>query len=288
MRLTLPGRAAARAPFAQGRAPTSPPPGYNPLLGSDTMRLHILSDLHLDVSDFAWPPTEADVVVLAGDIAGPQQAVAWARAIGKPVVYVPGNHEHYGSTVAEGLTALRALCDGSDVHLLADRALELGGVRFLGSTLWTDYQLHGSGVAQQAAMAEAERFLRDFRRIGSSERVGAPFTPAEAVRLHAGHRYWLATQLAEPFPGPTVVVTHHAPSPRSVHARFADSPINPAFASDLEDLLDGRARLWIHGHTHDCFDYTVRGTRVVCNPRGYVRHGVSENPAFDPHRVIGV
>jgi hypothetical protein len=85
------------------------------------------------------------------------------------------------------------------------------------------------------------------------------------------------------------VVTHHAPSPASIHPRFAASPLNACFVSNAEHLLDGdRVRLWIHGHTHDSFDYVVNGTRVVCNPRGYAKNGVNENPRFDAEFVVDV
>ena len=86
-----------------------------------------------------------------------------------------------------------------------------------------------------------------------------------------------------------MVITHHAPSPKSIHPRFADSLLNACFVSDAERLIDGsRARLWIHGHTHDSFDYCLNGTRVVCNPRGYARNGVNENPLFDANFLVEI
>jgi hypothetical protein len=85
------------------------------------------------------------------------------------------------------------------------------------------------------------------------------------------------------------VITHHAPSRHSIHPRFADSLLNACFVSDAAHLLGAdRVSLWIHGHTHDSFDHRVNGTRVVCNPRGYARGGVNENPAFDPHFSVEV
>ena len=85
------------------------------------------------------------------------------------------------------------------------------------------------------------------------------------------------------------MVTHHAPSPRSIHPRFAGSVINACFISDAERLIDGaRADLWIHGHTHDSFDYNVNGTRVLCNPRGYAKDGVNENASFDADLVVEI
>ena len=83
------------------------------------------------------------------------------------------------------------------------------------------------------------------------------------------------------------MITHHAPSRRSIHPRFADSPLNACFVSDAEHLMGAkRAQLWVHGHTHDSFDYRLNGTRVVCNPRGYSKGGVVENAHFDPHFIV--
>jgi hypothetical protein len=147
----------------------------------------------------------------------------------------------------------------------------------------------GEGECRAAAMEEARRLVRDFSRIRMREGDEALFTPAASATLFERHAAWLEARLAAPHAGTTVVITHHAPSPGSVHPRFAGSPMNACFVSDLERLLDGeRVQLWIHGHTHDSFDYDVRGTRVVCNPRGYAKDGVNENARFDPCLQIEV
>lgn len=246
------------------------------------MKLHVLSDLHLSVAGLDVPRTGADLVVLAGDIARPSAAVEWALRLGKPVLYVPGNHEFYGGSLAGTVDELRRLCAGSQVHVLDNEELVLGSVRFLGSTLWTDFMLFGEGDRRASAMREASRFMRDFERIHS-------FTPADSAALFRRNAAWLARKLAEPHPGPTVVVTHHAPSPKSIHPRFAGSLLNACFVSDAEHLADGsRCQLWIHGHTHDSFDYRLNGTRVVCNPRGYAKGGVTENALFDTGFVVDV
>jgi len=252
------------------------------------MKLHVLSDLHMGVRPFDAPATAADVVVLAGDIARPEAAIAWASALGKPVVYVPGNHEFYGGCIPGTLRELKQHGAGSDVHVLENDEIVLGGVRFLGTTLWTDFLLYGRGPARDLALQGARDFVRDFTRIRLDE-TGAPFTPDAAAELFQRNARWLAGKLDEPCTGPTVVVTHHSPSPRSIHPRFAESILNPCFVSEAEWLLDGRnAALWIHGHSHDSFDYEVNGTRVVCNPRGYAKNDSVENHRFDPALVLTV
>jgi predicted phosphodiesterase len=253
------------------------------------MRLHILSDLHLGSAGFEPPETDADVVVLAGDIARPRESVPWAMQFAKPVLYVAGNHEFYGGSIDGTLGALRRACAGSSIQVLDGDEIVLGGVRFLGATLWTDFELFNDAARKAEAMAEAQRLIRDFSRIRREEASDAVFTPQDSVALFRRQASWLSQRLAAPFDGPTVVITHHAPSTGSIHPRFTDSLLNACFVSAGERLLDGtRAPLWIHGHTHDSFDYRVNGTRVLCNPRGYAKDGVNENPCFDPALVIDI
>ena len=250
------------------------------------MKLHVLSDLHLSQGELPVPESDADLVVLAGDIARPARAIAWASRIAKPVLYVAGNHEFYGGSIEATSDELKRLCAGTRVRVLDGDELVVDGVRFLGATLWTDFMVLGEGEARAAAVAEAQRFMRDFSVVRMG---GEPFTPQASATLFARHAAWLEARLAEPHDGPTVVITHHAPSPKSVHPRFAGSPLNACFVSDAERLIDGRrAQLWIHGHTHDSFDYPVNGTRVLCNPRGYAKDGVNENPAFDARLTVEV
>lgn len=253
------------------------------------MKLNILSDLHLGQSVLPPPHTDADVVVLAGDIGRPEQAVPWASTLGKPVLYVPGNHEFYGNSIAGAAAQLKHLCAGTLVRVLDDEEALIGGVRFLGSTLWTDFLLFGDGEGRTAAVGEALRFMRDYSRIRLDDATERLFTPLDSAMLFRRHAAWLARKLAQPHPGPTVVITHHAPSGHSIHPRFVGSLLNASFVSNAEHLAGGdRVQLWIHGHTHDSFDYQLNGTRVVCNPRGYARDGANENASFDPHFIARV
>ena len=251
------------------------------------MKLNILSDLHLSCGTLQIPENDADVVILAGDIARPQKATEWASGFTKPVIYVPGNHEFYGGSITGTVDKLKELCAGTNIHLLDNDEVIVRGVRFLGTTLWTDFMLFGGGEEHAAATREALRFMHDFRKIRAGNSLKALFTPVESAALFNIQAGWLKRKLAETYAGPTVVITHHAPSPKSIHPRFADSLLNACFVSDVERLMDGsRARLWIHGHTHDSFDYVLNGMRVACNPRGYAKDGVNENSLFDPNFLV--
>ncbi|MFT0546892.1 metallophosphoesterase [Allopusillimonas ginsengisoli] len=237
----------------------------------------------------AHPRTDADIVILAGDISRPAQAIAWARDFDQPVLYVPGNHEFYGSNLRDTISQLKELARGTQIHILDNEEIMLNGVRFLGSTLWSGFNLYGKGARREQAMQQAVEMIRDFSRIGSNENPEGVLTPVEVEHLFEKNCQWLDLKLSQPYAGPTVVITHHAPSTKSVHPRFEGSLINCCFVSDSEHLMDAsRTPLWIHGHTHDSFDYEVKGTRVVCNPRGYVRGDTIENIAFNPALTIDV
>jgi predicted phosphodiesterase len=253
-----------------------------------SMKLHVLSDLHLGVHPMDRPLVDCDAVVLAGDIGSPRQAVSWAMRFDRPVLYVPGNHEFYGATIAGIVNELRSLCAGTHVHVLYDDEIFIGPVRFLGTTLWTDFRLFGEGQMRDAAIEEARLRMRDFSRIRASGASGT-FTPAESAGEFARHAQWLHRRLRARHRGPTVVISHHAPSRRSIHPRFAGSLLNACFVSDAEHIVERHGpQLWIHGHTHDSFDYRLHRTRVVCNSRGYAKAGVNENSHFDPRFTLEI
>lgn len=244
------------------------------------MRIRVLSDLHLEDSPWEAPPAEADLVVLAGDIANGAEGVEWAkRAFDTPVLFVAGNHEAFDAEFHDTAAAIRDAAAGSNVTVLDRGETVIGGIRFLGATLWSDFALDGP-AARDRALTELPRIAPDFRVVRFGERL---FTTDDWIALHRADRAWLEARLAEPFAGPTVVVTHFLPHPQSIARRFAGHPFNPGFATDLSHLM-GRAPLWIHGHTHTALDYVVDGTRVVCNPRGYPH----ERTGFRPDLVVEV
>ncbi len=243
------------------------------------LRLRILSDLHLEAADFEVPAVDADVVILAGDIANGGDGIAWGQvAFDGPVLYVPGNHEFYDRDYDDARAEMQSAARGSAVTLMEREERILGGVRFLGCTLWTDFALEGEAGFERAM--RHRKWLIDYTAIRWGDRTLAP---EDTIAFNHQDAAWLAARLETRFDGPTVVITHHAPQRGSIAPAFAAHPLNPAFVTDLDALM-GRAALWIHGHTHTAFDYDVRGTRVVCNPRGYPH----ETTGFDPALVITV
>jgi Icc-related predicted phosphoesterase len=253
------------------------------------MKLHVLSDLHTEFADFSPPESDADVVILAGDIGVGLGGIEWAaRRFPKiPVIYVPGNHEFYGHDIGlpeeNGLTEELKIAAAANIHVLNNDTLELDGIRFVGSTLWTDFKLYGEAEAWFARQ-RAKQSIADFASIKNGNRR---FTPQDSVEIHEASKTWLVGELAGNPVGPTVVVTHHLPAATSVAKRYANDPLNPAFASRMEHVIEKyRPELWIHGHTHVPCDYALFGTRVVCNPRGYP--GENRRSEFRDDRLVSV
>jgi len=244
------------------------------------LRIRIYSDLHLEFAPFLSPPDDADVIVLAGDIDNGAAGIEWAaETFRRPVLYLAGNHEYYEGEFEAVQKVMGAAARRHSVELLDCSEAVLGGVRFLGCTLWTDYSL--APQEERSAVIESARKLNpDFQLIRYGSRA---FAPEDAIALCARHRAWLVAALAAPFPGKTVVVTHFAPHPLSIAPAFAGHRANPGFVVDLEETM-GSAELWIHGHTHTFFDYNVGRARVICNPRGYP----GERTGFRPDLIVEI
>ena len=248
------------------------------------MRLQILSDLHIEFGPCEIDAPSTDIVVLAGDIGVGTRGLLWARRQfpETPIIYVPGNHEYYGHALPRLTDKLIILGKEQGVHVLENGVVEVKGLRFFGSTLWTDFALFGNA---DAGMAAAQQSMTDYRRI----RVSPSFRklrPRDTASLHARARRWLETQADQGNLQGSIVVSHHAPSQRSLRPEFVDDPVSASYASTLDDLMKkSGAMLWTHGHTHYCVDYQVGSTRVLSNQRGYVDEPVD---GFDSGLVVDV
>ncbi len=266
------------------------------------MKIRVLSDLHLEFTDWTPPAVDADIVVLPGDIHAGVKDIAWARRHFRltPVIYVPGNHEYYGEDLSEHIEAMLQEGRKRGVDVLDGDALVLGGVRFLGATLWTDYAIDANSrpAAIEQESLYAREAMENFHVIRNNG--NGSLLPREVLVIHLSRVAWLQAKLKEPFAGSTVVVNHHAPSPRSIARQFHGSQLNASFVSDLTRLM-GRPRirqsqstrhrpvmpaLWIHGHTHNSLNYIECETRIVCTARGYSPY--EPNPDFDPALAVEV
>jgi Icc-related predicted phosphoesterase len=261
------------------------------------MKLLIYSDIHLERQQFApgKAANDADVVVLAGDIGEGTNGLIWARRAfpDKPIVMVLGNHEFFGGRDFDSFVdEAQSKASDLDIHLLECGEVTIGEMRFLGTTLWTDFELFSPDAGDlQQLKQEAQTFIKDYSPgqikakslLVNSGECGGSLTPEHTIRRHWESRTWLEEALTKGDPAKTVVVTHHCPSLQSIPPQFRigeASKFSPVYASNL-DYLWGRSTLWIHGHVHESCDCDMQGTRVVCNPMGYSSRELGpQNPRF--------
>ena len=270
------------------------------------MNIQLLSDLHLETHPHFVPEhaPDADALILAGDIGSYQEGsllvtqgdndfglarfsprtdlAAWPV----PVFFVPGNHEYDGMDFEEAHARLQESCARLQITWLHRRVIEMKGVRLIGCTLWTDFEAlvpaQGPLTQQLKAREKAERAADFYLRKTGTTLDGQPFLSA-AVRAQAqADQAWLTQALSEPFAGPTVVITHFAPSLKSADPRYGLTPGTAGFCNALDHLLP-KANVWMHGHLHCAHDYVHEGCRVVANPLGYARK--NEQLAFETRKV---
>lgn len=241
-----------------------------------------------------------DVLVLAGDIVerGDAKAlvalVANYRARNLPILFVPGNHEFHERTVPGALKDLHRTCRRNGITLLHNRCVVIAGVRFFGATLWTDYRVVPT-ISQAEAMKVARNYMPEhawvFMPLKPPAKRHRCFEPQDALNAHLKSIRLMRTRLSEPFDGPSVVISHQAPTPLAIAAKYAGNKANGAFASDLHELIRELApAVWVFGHLHQCADLRVHDTRLFSNPRGYPMRGSAqmENSQFDVMRTISV
>lgn len=264
------------------------------------MKLQILSDLHID--SYARqshpighiPKTDADIVLVAGDTANSDTGMPWlqeqAARLQVPLITIAGNHEYFNEDVLHFDKKL-AIWDNynSDtqqgVRVLQCQYIDIGDWRILGCTLWTDYQYQ----AGEGTMEAAKRFMRDYKQIYAGDDL---FSPELSMQLHAKQRQWLKQALmsAHKLGKKTIAMSHHSVSPLSVSEKYATLPSNAAFVSDLSAWMSESwaPKLWVHGHTHEAFDYQVDKTRVIVNPRAYPNEVSSTDIEFAWDKVIEI
>lgn len=264
------------------------------------MKIQLLSDLHLEANPHAQfsPAPDADLLVLAGDIGSYQdrtqgpplaepdwglqrfsplpQYASWPV----PVLFVPGNHEYDGRDWDETHRALRATCERLGLIWLEREVWTHGRVRFVGTTLWSDYDAlpqHPRDKLYRAANFHLQKM--------ATQRHGALFDAAAMRELALECQAWLRDALSQPFDGTTVAVTHFAPTLHSADPRYGLTPGTAAFCNALDGLLP-LADVWMHGHLHCPQDQRVGRCRIVANPLGYASKG--EQAAFQATRCVSV
>lgn len=265
------------------------------------MKINYMSDLHLEFDDSFRVTNEsnADILCLVGDIfvaadlLRPPQSTKYstglaikeflkeASALYTHVILIMGNHEHYHGILSETPKLIKATIEDlklTNVHLLDKEYIVIDDYLFFGSTLWTDFNKNS-----YLSMYTAEHTMNDYRQITRNAKDYRKITSEIILQEHVSTKEKLTEALALGLP--TIVLSHHAPSPESVHPHYKDDLImNTLYHSDLELFIANHPNIliWFHGHTHSTFDYYIEGTRVLANPKGYY----DENPTFDKNKVV--
>ena len=267
--------------------------------------IRVLSDLHTEFCDFELPLLDTDkddVLVLAGDIALIERPSTFVRVKEwaslnrfKRIIHINGNHEFYGGSLIRGPAKLKEIFSSFDNIDVAmnNKVVRVDNISFICATLWTNYN-SGNPVIMQLV----QNALNDYNHIRTGH-YDAPYkrkvTPRDLFSEHVTSKHFIFENVViEKAAGQkVVVVSHHAPSRKSIHPRFGDDPVNWGYVSELDlEIMDTKPDLWLHGHVHNSFDYMVGDTRVITNPRGYTRiyngKQYSENSEFNPNVRIEV
>ena len=261
-------------------------------------KIGIMSDLHLEASNIEIKNPGWDVLVLAGDISSDfsilDRFLTYQCPSDIPVVYILGNHEYEGKRKEEVVPKLKELLkDFPHVHLLQNESIVLEGIKFIGTTLWSNFE--GSGINYKEEVKKWAKFnIVDFSQIFTENTTSSTpkyvcLTPDDMEKDFNKAYDFLNYELKNnPFDGPKFVVTHFAPSKKSGHAKYKDNLMNAYWVNDIPTLM-GFSDYWVHGHTHSTFDYEIEGTKVVCNPRGYSKlFNLSQNENFNKELTIEI
>ena len=271
------------------------------------MRVRIISDFHTefwsrdcDLSDFpdlvyryvpAHPEDNETILVCAGDMGTfrrweitYQLLFALLAPRFRQVIVVPGNHSYYHSKGIWGReeTFWRSHYLPENIAYADNEVVTVGDIIFICSCAWTDF--HHS---DPKAMAQAACQLNDFRLIyvEADDNVHRPLTPKMTVERHLQSIAFIRGALNQHRDKKCFVVTHHAPSPRSISPQYQGDSLNPAFFSDLRDvILEYQPLVWAHGHMHDSQRYHIGRTEIICNPLGYYPSAI--NPSFAPELTL--
>jgi len=283
----------------------------------------VMSDLHLEFEKAAnlnWLESLAplpdsalyDVIILAGDIAfAGMRLEAYEQlfyyfeqlnTLGKPIIFVPGNHEFYHSDnfdnlceklnekLNEKLAEKINTPKYSNIQILSRSNFTFRGFTFIGATLWTDFDKKNKEAMDKAInlrwneheQQEEVNGMAEYKYVGSSD--GYLITPEDVYNEHNEDLAYIQKQLEENNPKKCVVITHHSPSNNKLGLQW-NKTLPYAYSSDLdEEILNYQPIAWIHGHIHDSLDYHIGNTRIICNPRGYLTKKM--NADFNPNLIV--
>jgi predicted phosphodiesterase len=248
------------------------------------MKIQVLSDLHQEFGFSQITFNDAELIIMAGDINLGTKGIEWIKSTisSIPVIYTLGNHEYYKGSYPKTLNSIRDLASGTNVHLLENNCVVIGDITFHGATLWTDFALLGDSRINGSICQEKMNDYKQIRRDPSYSKLRS----IDTYLIHQHSLKWLVTSLESSTTKKNIVVTHHAPSARSIPEHLKNDILSSAYASNLEHLIHKyQPQYWIHGHIHVPIRYQINATTVLCNPYGYM---TDPDNGFDKNLVIEI
>jgi Icc-related predicted phosphoesterase len=247
----------------------TPPFTNPPNVTCNFMKVQIISDLHQEFGITELNFTNADLVILAGDTNLGIKGIEWIKTKIKdiPVIYILGNHEYYKGSYPKTLNSIKETSKDSNIIVLENEIYEANGIRFHGTTLWTDFSLFGNPV-KYGSLCQSK--MNDYKMIRRDPSYSKMRT-IDTFKIHEHSKKWLDKSLEESKAFKNVVITHHAPSIKSIPDKFKEDYLSAAYASNLESfVLRHEPEYWIHGHIHKPIKYEIGNTKIICNPHGYL------------------
>lgn len=253
-------------------------------------KIGLVSDLHLEASNCEIDSKNWDYLVVAGDLSSDLNLIedffSYKAPLDIPIIYVLGNHEYERRDVDSTPKKIKEMLSFSkNIHVLDNESIVIDDIKFIGSTLWSNFELDGIRAKEQA-MKWAEQNVVDFYKIFKLDEFYryVPINGNDMLKMNEKAYKFLEFELKKnDFSGKKVVITHFAPHKKSVHENYKHT-ISSYWVNHFEELL-GYSEYWFHGHTHNSFEYEVEGTVVACNPRGYSRFfNMSENRNYDNNK----
>ncbi|WP_342644464.1 metallophosphoesterase [Mucilaginibacter sp. CSA2-8R] len=248
------------------------------------MKIQVISDLHQEFGFRELSFSGADLIVFAGDTNLGIKGIEWIKARIKdvPVIYILGNHEYYKGAYPKTLNKIVAAAEGSNIHVLENKSLVIDDITFHGATLWTNFELFGN---PRVSGSFCQGQMNDYRMI-RKEPSYSKLRSVDTYNIHQASMKWLEQSLAESLTPYNIVVTHHAPSARSIPDVYRDDLVSAAYTSNLEYFITKhQPDYWVHGHIHQPSRYTIGKTVILCNPHGYIH---DRDLGFDPKLMIDV
>jgi len=256
--------------------------------------IQIYSDLHCEFG-YKTAPEDclADIVICAGDFSNKLEHIKLLRSWHKDssIVYIAGNHEFYGTeNMYDRYLKIQKECIDNDIYFLQNCYVIVKDCLIIGATLWTNFDLYNNAEKDKHSFRRLNdgRYIKYFNdKYMNSDHCLAEFNTS--IKYIEDTIKVFSKDNLKP-----IIVTHHGVSNKSVHSKYkignSVASLNGCFSSNLDNfILKHQPNLWVHGHTHDSFDYFIGNTRVVVNPKGYEDYfGNIENKSFNKQLVVKI